>query len=187
MSSTLDAWQISGKKPAGPTGFARGSAMEKFAAIDFETADHGRDSACSVGVALVKNGRITETFHRLIRPPRREIVFTDIHGLAWADVRDSPTFPQMWPELRDFIDGADFLVAHNASFDSGVLRACCEAAGVAPPMQDFRCTVRLARARWNLPSARLPIVCRHLGIPLNHHDALSDANACAKIAIEALR
>ena len=161
--------------------------MGTFAAIDFETADHGRDSACSVGVALVENGRITETYHRLIRPPRKEFVFTYIHGLTWSDVRNSPTFLQMWPELRDFIDVADFLVAHNAPFDKGVLRACCEAAGVAPPMHDFRCTVRMARAKWNLAPATLPAVCGHLGIPLNHHDALSDAKACAKIAIEALR
>ncbi len=161
--------------------------MKTFAAIDFETADHRRDSACSVGVVLVERGRITKTCHRLIRPPRKEFVFTYIHGLTWSDVRDSPTFPLLWPELRDFIDEADFLVAHNAPFDKGVLQACCEAAGVEPPMHEFRCTVRMARAKWSLASAKLPIVCRHLGIPLNHHDALSDAKACAKIAIEALR
>ena len=97
--------------------------METFAAIDFETADHWRDSARSAGVALVENGRITETFHRLIRPPRKDFVFTCIHGLTSSDVRNSPTFPQMWPELRDFIDEEGFLVAHNAPFDRGVLPA----------------------------------------------------------------
>ena len=161
--------------------------MNTFAAIDFETADYWRDSACAVGVVLVEDGRITETIYRLIRPPRKEFVFTNIHGLTWNDVRDSSTFRQMWPELRGIIDGAVFLVAHNAPFDRGVLHACCEAAEITPPTHEFRCTMQMARAKWNLSSAKLPIVCKHLGIPLDHHNALSDAEACAKIAIATLR
>ena len=160
--------------------------MTTFAAIDFETADHGYDSACAVGAVLVRNGRIDGTYQQLIRPPRKRFVFTHIHGLAWNDVRDSPTFGEMWSDLRDFLDDAEFLVAHNASFDRKVLHACCAASDVTPPGQAFRCTVKMARARWNLKPARLPDVCRHLGIPLDHHNALSDAQACARIAISAL-
>ena len=161
--------------------------MNTFAAIDFETADYWRDSACAVGVALVENGYITETFYQLIQPPRKEFIFTHIHGLSWNDVCDSPTFRQMWPELRDRLDAADFLVAHNAPFDRGVLQACCEAADITPPTHSFRCTMQMARAKWHLPSAKLSAVCKHLGIRLNHHNALSDAEACAKIAIATLR
>ena len=160
--------------------------MTAFAAIDFETADRRRDSACAVGAVLVRQGRIAGRYQQLIRPPRRSFEFTYVHGLTWADVRDSPAFGDMWPDLRRFLDAAGFLVAHNAGFDRSVLEACCAAAGVTPPGLAFRCTVQMARRTWNLPSASLPSVCRHLGIPLNHHDALSDAEACARIAIEAL-
>ena len=160
--------------------------MTTFVAIDFETADYERDSACAVGAVLVENGRITERYHQLIRPPRTEFVFTYIHGLTWNDVRDSRTFGQMWPTLDDFIDKAEYLVAHNAPFDRGVLLACCKAAKIVPPRHQFLCTVQMARSKWNLPSAKLPIVCNHLRIPLDHHNALSDAEACAKIAIKAL-
>ena len=159
--------------------------MTQFAAIDFETADRGRDSACSVGVVRVQEGRITERFCRLIRPPREKFVFTRIHGLAWKDVRESPTFGEIWPDLRAFIDGAEFLVAHNAPFDRGVLHACCEASGIDLPDHEFRCTLQMARAKWSLQSASLRSVCERLGIPLEHHNALSDAEACAKIAIKA--
>ena len=107
--------------------------MTAFAAIDFETADRWRDSACAVGAVLVKEGRIAGRYHQLIRPPRRSFEFTHIHGLTWADVRDSPAFGDMWPDLRRFVDDAGFLVAHNAGFDRSVLEACCAAAGVAPP------------------------------------------------------
>ena len=147
-----------------------------------------RDSACSVGVVLVKNGRIAQRYQRLIRPPRRAFAFTHIHGLTWQDVRDSPSFARIWPGLRALLDKADFLVAHNAPCDRGVLNACCRAAGVAPPKQEFFCSMRIARARWrDLPGLNLAVVCRHLQIPLEHHNALSDAEACATIVIKALR
>lgn len=161
--------------------------MTNFVAVDFETADYWRDSACAVGAVLVRNGRIAERCYRLIRPPRRQFTFTHIHGLTWNDVRDSPTFREMWPDLRKLIKRAGFLVAHNAPFDKGVLHACCDAAGIARPKREFRCTVQMARAKWSLPSAKLPAVCEHLRIPLVHHNALSDAEACAKIAIKALQ
>jgi len=59
-------------------------------------------------------------------------------------------------------------------------------AQVAPPDLAFRCTVRLARAVWQLRPTTLPDVCAHLRIPLRHHDALSDAEACARIVIAAV-
>ena len=161
--------------------------MSTFASIDFETADRYRDSACAVGVVLVENGRLTERYYQLIRPPRKKFEFTHIHGLTWKDVRDSPSFGEVWPDLRDFIDKAEFLVAHNAPFDKGVLHSCCEAAKITPPGHEFRCTLQMARAKWNLRSGALSAVCDHLRIPLNHHNALSDAEACARIAVKALR
>lgn len=161
--------------------------MTSFVAIDFETADYGRDSACAVGAVLVNNGRIKDKFERLIQPPRRDFIFTHIHGLTWEDVQSSPDFAEVWPDLEAFIERGDFLAAHNAPFDRGVLNACCGMAGITAPVQPFVCTVRLARRAWALPSARLPVVCEHLGISLRHHDALSDAEACARIALAAAK
>jgi DNA polymerase-3 subunit epsilon len=158
-----------------------------FAAIDFETADYGPDSACAVAAVLVRDGRIADRYSERIRPPRPNFVFTYIHGITWDDVENSPTFREMWPGFALFLRNVEFLAAHNAPFDRGVLRACCAAAGVRAPRKRFVCTVRLARATWGLSRANLPAVCRHLGIPLKHHDALSDAEACARIAIEAMR
>ena len=81
----------------------------------------------------------------------------------------------------------EFLVAHNAPFDKGGLDSCCEAANITPPGHDFRCTLQMARAKWNLRSGALSFVCDHLRIPLNHHHATSDAEACARIAVKALK
>ena len=157
-----------------------------FVALDFETADYQRDSACSVAIVRVEGRKIVGRQKHLIRPPRKMFVFSYIHGITWQDVAGEPAFDAVWLKVKNLLDGAAFIAAHNASFDAGVLRACCAQAGLQPPPQPFVCTVKLARKVWSLKPAKLPDVCRHLGVKLNHHDALSDAEACARIVLAAL-
>ena len=101
----------------GPKGY-------NFAAIDFETANYDRDSACAVGITIVQAGRVTDRICRLIRPPGREFRFTHIHGLTWEDVRAAPTFAEVWTDLAPALVKLEFLAAHNAAFDRSVLAAC---------------------------------------------------------------
>lgn len=157
----------------------------RFVAIDFETADYYPDSACAVALVRVEGDQIVAKTHALIRPPRSRFHFTYIHGIKWEHVRNEPTFGEIWPAMAEYLEGVDHFVAHNASFDKGVLQACCDASGLAMPLLPFRCTVRLARQVWKLPSNKLNLVCQHLQIPLQHHNALSDAEACAKIVLAA--
>jgi DNA polymerase-3 subunit epsilon len=159
--------------------------MTRFAAIDFETASHGRDSACAMGVVIVERGRIVERLYELIRPPSRQFTFTYIHGLSWEDVKHAPSFDAVWTDIARELVGVEFLAAHNAPFDKGVLGACCATYEMPVPEQPFVCTVRLARAQWDIHPTKLPDVCRHLGIDLRHHQADSDAEACARIVIAA--
>ncbi|MGK5093450.1 3'-5' exonuclease [Deltaproteobacteria bacterium TL4] len=156
-----------------------------FAAIDFETADYDRDSACSLAIVTVEDNQIVDRTYALIRPPRKQFIFTDLHGISWQDVKNEPTFAELWPQFEKKLTQASFIAAHNASFDKGVLYACCETAAIEPPHLTFRCTVQLARAVWNIRPTKLSNVCSHLNIPLQHHHALSDAEACAKIVIAA--
>ena len=100
-------------------------------------------------------------------------------------VQGEPTFAQRWPKMLELMAEAELLVAHNASFDRSVMEACCRAAGLQMVAQPFECTVRAAKDKWKLASAKLPLVCELLKIPLQHHDAKSDAMACAKIALAA--
>ncbi|MBN1771641.1 MAG: 3'-5' exonuclease [Deltaproteobacteria bacterium] len=158
-----------------------------FVAIDFETATKSPDSACSVALVRVENDEIVRTESHLIRPPRREFMFTCLHGISWDDVASAPTFGELWPMLAPMLDGAAFLAAHWAVFDQGVLRACCAAARLRPPALRFECTVEWAKRVWGLRTAKLPVVCRHLGLRLEHHEAGSDAEACARIMIAARR
>jgi DNA polymerase-3 subunit epsilon len=156
-----------------------------FVAIDFETADHSPDSACALGLVRVEEMRIVHRETVLIRPPRRQFVFSWLHGITWEMVAGEPGFAETWPRLLPMLEGAAFLAAHNAPFDRRVLSACCAAAGLAPPGITFVCTVQLARRRWGQRRNDLASVCRRLGIGLVHHHAGSDAEACARIVIAA--
>ncbi len=159
--------------------------MTIFAAIDFETANHSPDSACALGVVLVEDGRIVLNEQYRICPPSPQFSFTHIHGIAWHDVCDAPSFGDLWGGIAPRLRQVDFLAAHNAPFDRRVLEACCRSHGVQGVPRPFVCTVVVARAVWGLRPTRLPDVCRHLNISLRHHDAGSDAEACARIVIAA--
>lgn len=170
--------------PVGPVAAAPRAPL-RFAALDFETADYGRDSACALSIVRVENDVIVDTWTRLIRPPRRDFYFTYLHGIAWEHVREQPSFGEHWGEIAQKLEGVRFVAAHNAPFDRGVLRACCESAGIEPIRLPFVCTVRAARFIWGFRPASLEAVCRQLQIPLRHHAAESDAQACARILLAA--
>ena len=138
--------------------------MSTFVALDFETANNGRDSACAIGLVRVKNNQIVQRSYYLIRPPRQYFRFTHIHGISWHDVAGQPSFGELWPTISPVISEAKFLAAHNASFDKGVLYACCDAYGINRPKQEFTCTVQLARRAWNIFPTKLPNVCDYLGV-----------------------
>jgi DNA polymerase-3 subunit epsilon len=156
-----------------------------FVAIDFETANYQANSACSVGLVKVVDGVIVDKAVYLIRPPTRDFVFTYIHGLTWKHVAKQEDFGSLWQKIESLLTGADFLAAHNASFDRRVLEACCATYGIPMPRLPFRCTVQVARRTWGIYPTKLSNVCEMLNIELNHHEALSDANACAQIILEA--
>lgn len=156
-----------------------------FVALDFETADQGRDSACAVALVRVEKNRIVRRAYHLIRPPRTTFTFSYLHGITWRDVASKPGFNELWPDLSDMWENVAFLAAHNAAFDRSVMKACCTASGLKPPQLPFLCTVNLARRVWNIYPTKLPMVCDHLGISLKHHDAASDAEACARIVLAA--
>lgn len=157
-------------------------------ALDFETASTSAGSICSIGLAWIIGGQVAQTAHRLVRPHdmRFSPWHVDIHGIEPHDVEDEPEFPAIWEELRPHLEATPLLLAHNAPFDLGVLRAALEHYGQPWPRLAFLCTVKIARAAWpQLENHKLSTVAAHLGVALQHHAADSDAAACAQIAIRA--
>jgi DNA polymerase-3 subunit epsilon len=154
-------------------------------AIDFETANEQRASACSVGLAWIEGGAVVRVEERLIRP--REMRFSGfnigIHGIHPEDVEDAPEFPAVMEEFAADFAGA-VMIAHNAAFDMSVWRASLDLYGTAYPSFDYLCTVKMARKVWpDLPSHKLNDLGRHLCISFNHHNAAEDARVCGEVAL----
>ncbi|WP_372397466.1 3'-5' exonuclease [Azospirillum sp. HJ39] len=174
---------------AARSGALSGAPFGHAVAIDFETANETRTSACSIGVAWIEDGRVTATEEHLIRP--RELRFNSfnsvIHGIREGDVLDAPEFPEVWAALRDRVQGR-LILAHNAAFDISVLRHTLTDYGLDWPDCDYLCTVMLARRAWPaLVAHKLNHLADFLGIALDHHHAGSDAEACGRIALAATR
>ena len=160
-----------------------------FIAIDFETANNHPTSACSIGLAFVRDGALAGHTSYLIRPePFYFDPFTTaIHGLTERDVFQAPTFAQLWPQISAHFENA-VVAAHNAPFDIGVLKSTLAFYGLPLPNLRLLCTILLSRRAFPaLPSHRLNVVSDALGIPLDHHQAESDAIACAQILCHLMR
>ncbi|MET0959870.1 MAG: exonuclease domain-containing protein, partial [Psychrobacillus psychrotolerans] len=159
-----------------------------FIAIDFETANNLRSSVCSVGIVQVKNGKIYREIQSLINPLSEFHYYnTKIHGITEHMVHDAPTFEEFWPNMKNLIEG-QVIIAHNASFDMGVLQECLRQFHEPSPHFEYGCSFRIAKKVWpQLYNHKLSTVSNYLGISLRHHDALEDARAAAIITLEALQ
>jgi DNA polymerase-3 subunit epsilon len=162
-----------------------------FTAIDFETANSSTASACAVGLARVRGGRLVATAGWLIQPPPGHDEFnpfnTRIHGIRAGDVAGAKRWTDQLGDLAAFA-GADVLVAHNAGFDMNVLKRACDATGEVCPPYRYVCSLQVSRKVYDLESYRLPLVAAEAGFgAFAHHDASADAQACAQIMIDAAR
>lgn len=164
--------------------------MLDFAAIDFETANECPTSVCSVGIVIVRGGEIVDRFYSLIQPePNYYSWFCrKVHGLGPCDTDDAPVFPYVWEKVEPLIEGLP-LVAHNARFDQGCLKAVFRCYRMDYPDYEFHDTLCASRRHFGktLPNHQLHTVSAACGYELeNHHHALADAEACAAIAIRIL-
>src|SRR5207249_2390514 len=143
-------------------GLRRPLAEVEFVVVDLETTGGapGPDGIIEIGAARVAGGRLTDRFVSLVNPSRPIQPFvTRLTGITDAMVAEAPPLAEVLPRFVEFAGGA-VLVAHNADFDLGHLRA----AG-APLDAPVLCTIQLARRL--LPESRrrsLDAVAARLGI-----------------------
>ena len=162
--------------------------MKDFAAIDFETANNERSSVCSVGIVVVRDGKIVDKFYSLIKPEPEYYNYwcSQVHGLSLDDTKEAPIFPDVWAQIEPMIEGLP-LVAHNKAFDESCLKAVFRVYQMDYPDYEFHCTCFASRKIWPEGHHNLDIIAARCGYDLeNHHHALADAEACAAIAVKIL-
>ena len=162
--------------------------MRTFTAIDFELATADYASVCAVGVVSVENGNIVNEFYSLVSHPGNKYMLqtTRVHGIKPKDTAEAPTFAELFPQLRVFIQGRP-MVAHNAPFDRAVLEKTMQFYGLdfksLMLKEKWECTSDIYRKK-GFVKTKLSICCEIMGIPLDHHDALSDARGSALLYLK---
>ena len=153
-----------------------------FTAIDFETAQGYRWSICQVGLVRVENGIIALEIDLLMQPPDNYYWqrFKEIHGISARDTINAPTFDQIWHKIAPFIENQNVIAHNGLGFDFPVLGKTLEHYGMSVPDYNKYCTYKIYRSN-------LATLCQENNIPLNHHDALSDAKACAELYLKHLK
>lgn len=158
-----------------------------YVAIDFETANRMRSSACSMAAVVVENGQIVRSAYSLIRPPlvKFDYINTKIHGITAEQVQNKPTFAELWDRIRPYLEGK-IVIAHNAAFDISVLKSVLDEYNLPRPKFQYACTVALAKKVWtDFDNYKLDTLAGRFNVSFEHHNALHDARVCAQIALEA--
>lgn len=149
---------------------------KSFVSIDFETMTPDLTSACAVGLVKVVDGIIFQKFYSLIRPipDGRAERNTFIHGITDDMVLNAPTFADLFPQMLLLIGNLP-IVCHNSSTDMNVMCRCMEYYKLSG-LNTCNCVDTYA-----LYGRGLKECCEENGIIFRHHDALEDAEACAKL------
>ena len=162
--------------------------QNRYITIDFETANAKRVSACSIGVAVIEDGHVVDTFTSLIKPPPSYDSFAPInvkiHGITFDMVANAPTFDELYPSLRQIAAGAPIL--GYSKFDRSVLQQLAEYYSL--PISRTRidgyidvCSLA-QRTIPQLANHKLNTVAKHLELgEFRHHDASDDATMCALV------
>lgn len=155
--------------------------FESFTAIDFETAQWNPNSICQVGLVRVEDGEVVQQIDQLVKPPNNSYFYKniEIHGIKPEDTENAPTFDVVWHnQMKGFIED-QVVVAHSIRFDAGCLRNTLAFYDEIQPQFEERCTLKIFRRG-------LGYLSKKYKIKLNHHDALSDAHACAQLYLKHL-
>src|SRR6266571_2016154 len=160
------------------------TALDRYVTFDFETTDTDVETCgvVEIGAVRVVNGEIVDRFHAMVNPFRAisPKATADVHGYSDADVRDAPSFAEIWPAFREFV-GDDLMIAHNGmNFDVPVLRRLAAGRDGLDTLA-FYDTLPLVRSL-SQDSAKQDDIAHRFGIDCGRaHHALDDAITLAHV------
>jgi DNA polymerase III subunit epsilon len=163
--------------------------VDSFIAIDYETANGDRRSACSIGISVVEVGKVIDRYQTLIKPPEEFSYFDPfnvmIHGINARDVQSAPNFPEVWDVISKINKKNQPVVCHNSGFDMRLTEDLLKYFKISFEDINFYDTLTIAKKLWpSLINHKLNTISQAFKIELEHHNAASDAEACARIAIQ---
>ncbi len=158
-----------------------------FVVVDLETtgSNSGDDAITEIGAVKIRGGEVIGEMSTFVDPGRTLPPFiVQLTGITSAMLVDAPRIEQVLPSFLEFARGA-VLVAHNAPFDIGFLRAATTRCDIAWPPFQVLCTVRLARrvlSRDEAPSVKLSALADLFQVSTRPtHRALDDARATVDV------
>jgi DNA polymerase-3 subunit epsilon len=197
--TSLAAGSAAGEVQPGGSGTLRGARQASFdelgtplrdvvfVVVDLETTG-GSPADCGIteiGAVKVRAGDVLGEFHTLVNPGASIPPFIQVlTGISDAMVATSPRVTTVLPDFLDFANGA-VLVAHNAPFDIGFLKAAARATDHEWPLFGVLDTARLARQvllRDEAPNCKLSTLARLFRATTTpNHRALEDARATVDV------
>ncbi|MDP3197283.1 exonuclease domain-containing protein [Tabrizicola sp.] len=157
--------------------------MSEYFALDVETANASAASICQIGIVHFRDHQVVDEWASQINP----LTFFDpynvsIHGIDETDVAKSPSLAAIYPQLEGILSGG--FVVHHGHFDRTAFTSAYEIYGLEPLKSEWIDNTKVVRRTWEQFSKKgygLANLVKHFEIPLDHHDALSDARAAGKI------
>ena len=158
-----------------------------FVVVDLETtgAAPGRAGITEIGAVKTRGGEVIGEFQTLVDPgaPIPPMIVS-LTGITDAMVMAAPRIEAVLPSFLEFLGDA-VLVAHNAPFDVGFLKAACREHGYTWPKNEVIDTVVLARratTKEEAPNKKLATLARLFGTTVTpNHRALEDARATSEV------
>lgn len=158
---------------------------QRYVVFDVETPNSHNDRMSAIGITVVEDGCVADSFYSLVNPDAHFDPFNiQLTGITPAMVEDQPNFAELWQKIEPMMNSG-LLVAHNARFDMSVLAKCLSAYEIQwHPYAYYTCTCEMGRACYpELEHHKLNTLCDYLSIKLDHHDAGSDSLAAAKLLL----
>lgn len=160
--------------------------MERFIAVDVETANADASSICSIGTCVAEDALVRSVEGTLVDP---ESFFddgnTEIHGLSAERVRGAPRFPDVLAGLGSMV--GDAVVVSHTPFARIAIERAAARYGLPRPWWRWLDSARVARRQWQaLPSFGLRHVGRHCGFEWREHDSREDARTVALVVVRAM-
>ncbi len=157
---------------------------DAFVAFDLETTglSSRNDKIIEIGAVLIQNGREIDRFQSFVDPEMRLQKETiDLTGITDDMLRGAPKLKDIFPKFLEFV-GDHVLVAHNADFDTGFIRAACEKLGYSYGFTSADTLVLSQNLLPHLNRFKLDVVANALSLPeFNHHRAADDAVTCGLV------